>query len=258
MTNYALFLLLFSSVIVGCNTVPKSEETPWVLLFNGTDLTGWTPKFSGYPAGQNFKNTFSVSDSVLHVTYAEYDSFRNEFGHLYTDKQYSNFKLRMDYRIVGAQAPGGPVWGARNSGVMILSQSAQSMGLDQDFPVSVEFQFLGGNEEAERPTGNVCTPGTHVFMHDTLVTTHCIPSSAKTFHGERWVSIEVEVNPDGNIYHIVEGDTVARYARPVIGGDFLPEGYPIKEGERVSQGYIALQAESHNVDFKNIRIQEWQ
>jgi hypothetical protein len=163
----------------------------------------------------------------------------------------------MDYRIVGAQATGGPEWGARNSGVMVLSQSAGSMGLDQDFPVSIEFQFLGGNGVDERPTANICTPGTHVHMHDTLVTTHCIPSSAKTYHGEQWVSIEIGIRSDGNIYHIVEGDTVARYARPVIGGDFLPDGYPIPEGERVSQGHIALQAESHNVDFRNVMIQKW-
>ena len=251
--KYAVVALL--AVSLSCQNASEHEEAPWISLFNGADLSGWTPKFSGYPVGQNYKNTFSVSDSILHVSYAEYDSFRNEFGHLFSKDMFTHFRLRMDYRFVGDRTPGAADWALRNNGLMILSQSAESMGLDQDFPVSVEFQFLGGNGTDERPTAGVCTPGTHVYMHDTLVTQHCIMSSAKTYHGERWVSVEVAVMPDGNIYHLVEGDTVARYARPEIGGDYLPEGYAGRTGERVSQGYLALQAESHSTDFRNIRIQ---
>ncbi len=230
-------------------------QAPWESLFNGVDLTGWTPKFSGYPAGENYKHTFVVADSVLKVSYAEYDTFRNEFGHLFYQTSYSAFRLRLEYRFTGHSTPGAPAWGVRNNGIMIFAQSAQSMGLNQDFPVSVEVQLLGDNGTGERPTCNVCTPGTHIYMHDSLMTTHCINSTAPTFPDNRWVHVEVDVMPDGMIYHICDGDTVMRYSDPIIGGDFLPKNYPVKEGQRLTQGYIALQAESHPTEFRHIMIQ---
>ena len=241
----------------GCGGSAEQEESrPWITLFNGADLTGWIPKFSDHPLGENYKNTFRVQDSVIRVSYAEYDTFRNEFGHLFYDTPFKYYRLQLEYRFVGDPTPGAPAWAIRNNGVMIVAQSPQSMLLDQDFPLSVEVQFLGGDGSHERPTGNLCTPGLHVHINDTLRTEHCISSNSKTYHGEQWVPIEVVVMPDSTIHHIVAGDTVMSYARPVVGGDHLPDGYPFKEGTPVIEGYIALQAESHNTEFRNIRLQE--
>lgn len=256
MKHLSYFVLLCSTLLFSCKSESETTEDTWISLFNGIDLEGWTPKFAGHPLGENYKNTFIVQDSAIKASYAEYDTFRNEFGHLFYKTPFKFYRLKMEYRFTGSQIPGAPTWAYRNSGIMIVAQSPESMLFDQGFPVSIEVQFLGGLGEGDRPTGNLCTPGYHVYVKDTLATEHCMNSSSKTFHGDAWVEIEVAVLPDSSIVHLIEGDTVFTSKKPVVGGDFIPEGYPLKEGTPVIEGYIALQAESHNTEFRNIRIQK--
>ena len=90
------------------------------------------------------------------------------------------------------------------------------MKKDQEFPVSIEVQFLGGNGKDKRPTGNVCTPGTNIVMRDKLITQHCIDSRSKTYHGDEWVTVEVEVHGNGVIKHMVDGETVLEYEKPQL------------------------------------------
>ncbi|MBI3118397.1 MAG: DUF1080 domain-containing protein, partial [Candidatus Hydrogenedentes bacterium] len=127
-------------------TAAETGQTEkWVSLFNGKDLDGWTPKIKGYPLGENFGNTFRVEDGVLKVVYDAYEKFDGKFGHLFYKEPYSNYRLRVEYRFVGEQVPGGTSWAWRNSGAMLHCQDPKSMGQDQDFPVSIEVQFLGGD-----------------------------------------------------------------------------------------------------------------
>ena len=100
-------------------------------------------------------------------------SSTSKFGHLFSERKFSHYRLRIEYRFVGDQCKGGPSWAFRNSGVMIHSQSPESMRKDQDFPSRSRFSFSGGNGKDERPTGNVCTPGTNIVMRDKLITQHC-------------------------------------------------------------------------------------
>jgi hypothetical protein len=195
-------------------------------------------------------------DGVLGVSYAEYDSFRNEFGHLFHEIPYQYYRLRLEYRFTGPATPGAPDWAYRNNGIMIMSQSPESMCLDQDFPVPVEAQLLGGDGTTPRPTGNVCTPGTHIYVDGLLTTEHCVDSSSETYDFDQWVKFEVVILHDGMIHHIVEGDTVMTYRDPVIGGDYLPDGFIQKAGSRPSGRYIALQAESYPIEFRSIMIQQ--
>lgn len=256
MRAFPFIICLFIYLVSGCGTNNEVSEDAWIPLFNGTDLTGWTPKFAGHPPGANFKHTFVVEDSVIRASYAEYDTFRNEFGHLFYKTPFKFYRLKMEYRFTDSPIPGAPGWANRNSGVMIVAQSPESMLLEQEFPVSIEVQFLGGLGMGDRPTGNLCTPGYHVYVKDTLATEHCMSSTSKTYNGDEWVRIEVAVLPDSTIHHIVEGDTVFTCRKPIVGGDFVPKGYPLNEGTPVIGGYIALQAESHTTEFRNIRMQK--
>jgi hypothetical protein len=250
---YLSFLLLF---FASCTSSSDNNKDGWVSLFNGKDLQGWDIKISGYELNNNFKNTFRVEDGLLKVSYDEYEKFNNEFGHIFYNKSFSNYKLRIEYRFTGEQCPGGPSWAFRNSGVMLHSQSAASMGLNQDFPVSVEAQFLGGDGVTERHTSNVCTPGTNIVMNGLLITQHCNESTSKTYHGDVWVTAEFVVLGDKVIHHILEGDTVLTYNYPQVGGNSIPEGYPVAEGTLIKEGYICLQAESHPVEFRKVEILE--
>ena len=250
-----LFFLLLLPLIWGCQT-KTSKSSEWTELFNGQDLKGWIPKITGYPTGENYGNTFRVVDSAITVSYDKYERFSNRFGHLFYEKPFSNYVLRIQYRFIGEQAPGGERWATKNSGVMFHSQSPESMAEQQDFPISLEAQFLGGLGEGARPTGNLCTPGTHVYMKGELITQHCITADAPTYEGEEWVTMDIVARADGRIAHVINGDTLIRYENPMMGGDMannLTEGI-MQENEALNGGYIALQSESHPIQFKKVLI----
>lgn len=236
------------------------DHAEWTDLFNGTDLSGWTMKFAGSPINENYKNTFRVRDGILQVSYDKYDDFKGEFGHLFYDTSYSNYRLRFDYRFTGEQTPGGPRWAFRNSGVMVHSQSAESMTQAQDFPVSIEVQLLGQTGKNERPTGNVCTPGTHIILAGKLEKEHCINSTSPTYRGDSWVTAEVEVLSNQRIRHFINGELVIEYTHPQLDTTELDTQHLLAKGSvkdmSLKNGFIAFQAESHPVEFKNIQIKE--
>lgn len=244
-------------VLGSCNTQTSDTETTkseWLQLFNGKDLTGWTPKISGHELGDNYQNTFRVVDGNLTVSYDGYQEFGGRYGHLFYEKPFSHYHLRAEYRFVGDQHPEGEGWAYRNNGLMLHCQDPKTMELKQDFPVCIEGQLLGGNGTDERTTGNLCTPGTNVVMDGKLITDHCINSKSKTYHGDVWVTAEFIVLGDSVIHHIVEGDTVMSYYDMQIGGGFLPESFPLKEGDPVSEGYISIQSETHPIEFRKIEL----
>ena len=266
--NNFLSISLILIFCISCKEQDKSNpniEENWLSLFNGKDLDGWDIKFSGHEINDNYNNTFQVEDGMIRVVYNEYEKFDDKYGHMYYEKPFSYYKIRFDYRFLGEQTPGGESWNVRNSGIMLHSQSAKSNDLNQDFPVSIEIQLLGGLGKGPRTTGNLCTPGTQVVFNDKLDFTHCISSNSKTYDGDRWVHVEAIVLGDQSITHIVEKDTVLVYEKPQITTSYLDDdwdryGVTSKDywkkisGKLLSEGYIAIQAESHAIDFKNIEL----
>ncbi|MCP3914727.1 MAG: sulfatase-like hydrolase/transferase [bacterium] len=234
---------------------PKKGE--WLPLFNGKNLDGWTVKITGHELGDNYKDTFRVENGLLRVTYDGYERFDGKFGHLFFDAPFASYKLRVEYRFVGEQCPGGPGWAFRNSGVMLHGQSAESMTVDQEFPVSIEAQMLGGGGEGTRTTGNLCTPGTHVVFGDELVKRHCTNSTSKTYHGDQWVTLEVEVRGGDVIRHVMDGETVLEYHKPQLDESDADAQRLRASGTRnmLRQGTISLQAESHPLEFRKVEIQ---
>jgi hypothetical protein len=231
------------------------KKSGWISLFNGKDLDGWTPKITGYAAGENYADTFRVEDGVLKVSYSKYPKFDGKFGHLFSKRKFSHYRLRVEYRFTGDQCPGGPGWAFRNSGVMIHSQPVETMRKDQEFPVSIEVQFLGGDGKKDRATANACTPGTHVVVDGTLVRTHTINSRANTYPGDQWVIVEVEVHGGEVIKHVVEGKTVLEYEKPQYDQDDADAKKLIQGGNvMLGEGYLALQAESHPIEFRKVEI----
>ena len=236
--------------------LPAQKKGDWEKLFNGKNLKGWHPKIKGYALNDNFGNTFRVQKKKMVVAYDQYPAFDNRFGHIFYEKPFSYYRLRIVYRFKGEQATGGPDWAWRNSGVMLHGQSPQSMGKDQDFPISLEAQFLGGRPEGERTTGNLCTPGTHVEMNGKLVTDHCISAVSKTYPGDQWVTFEAVVLGDSLLEHYINGDKVLTYSRPVVGGGVVDAFDPVakKDGTPLTGGYISLQGESHPIEFKKVEL----
>jgi len=251
------YILLLSFIVIA-SFADAQYKGKWKQLFNGKDLGGWIIKIRGHELKENFGNTFSVEDGKIKVRYNQYDSFHDQFGHIFYKSPFSYYLLAVEYRFVGEQVKGGAGWAYRNSGIMVHCQPPSTMRKDQDFPISIEVQLLGGDSTGERPTCNVCTPGTNIEMKDTLTTQHCINSNSKTFRGEEWVRAEVLVLGDSIIKHIVNGDTVLMYSKPQIGGGVVNGFDPAvkKDGQLLSSGFISLQSESHPIEFRKVEIMD--
>jgi hypothetical protein len=232
---------------------PDARE--WIQLFNGRDLTGWTPKFSKHPLGHNLHNTFRVEDGLLKIRYDGWTKFNGEFGHMFYRDAFSYYIIAAEYRFGGNQVAGGPEWAIRNNGLMLHSPDPKTMLQDQDFPISIEVQLLGGFGKP-RTTANLCTPGSNAVMNGKLHTAHCTNSTSRTYEGDQWVRVEVEVHGDERIRHIVEGQTVLEYTKPQMGGGAVaPVDPAIKvDGTPMTSGFISIQAETAETDFRKIEV----
>ncbi len=257
---------LMSGLALCASVSAIAEEVkagPWRSLFDGKTLDGWTPKVAKHPSGENYRQTFVVDHGAIRVSYAGYDKLDGQFGHLFYKTPFKAYRLRLTYRFL---TEGGladtPAWARSNSGVMFLSQSPESMTVDQPFPVSVEFQLLGKDGDAARPTGAVCTPGITITMDRAKVKEHCTPpKDAPTVPNGTWVQAELEVLPNGEITQKINGVAVHHYADATLDPDDTVAGgakpYILARGaQRVTEGYIALQSEGHPIEFKDIQIQE--
>ena len=259
--SLSLSLVLPNLVQAGDAQNAATNNDDWVELFNGENLDGWTAKIVGQPLGQDPLNTFVVEDGLLRVNYANYKKFSGQFGHLFFAEPYAHYRLLIEYRFVGAQVRGGAGWAKRNSGVMLHSQDPTTMSLKQDFPDSIEAQFLGGLSDGKsRPTGNICSPGTEVDYLGKRLKGHCQASSGDTLDGDQWVSIEMIVNGAESVVHLVNGIEVIRYGNLQLSkGSASAKMRRTQDGKgaplTLRQGFIALQSESHPIDFRRVAIQ---
>ncbi len=230
-------------------TAPASD---WQTLFNGRDLDGWVVKFAHHDLGDNYADTFRVVNGVIQVNYDKYTEFGSRFGHLFYKQKLSHYVLALEYHFFGQQAKGGPSYALLNSGVMVHSQAPASILKEQDWPISVEAQFLAGG----RTTMNVCTPGTEIFMKGAMVKPHCVNSTSKIYGNDDWVAVEVEVFGSEHVRHLIDRRVVLEYETPTIGGGVATGFDPAikKDGTVLADGYIGLQAESQPVEFRNIKL----
>jgi len=105
-------------------TIPAAgvRETLW----NGKDLTGWTPFFKGGIAAP--ADFWSATDGVLHLA-------GTPKGYLRTDKSYGSYHLHAEWRWVGK-----PPKGTNNSGIFVMQHAP-----DVVWPYSVQVQVKAGS-----------------------------------------------------------------------------------------------------------------
>ncbi|MDI6401353.1 DUF1080 domain-containing protein [Balneolaceae bacterium ANBcel3] len=256
-------VLIFCFIISACasesDSVPEfdaSETKEWIHLFNGENLDGWDIKIAGYELNDNVYNTFRVEEGMLRVSYEDYERWNGELGHIFYHKPFSHYHIVVEYRFTGDQVKDGPDWGFRNNGIMMHSQSAESMTLEQLLPISFEMQLLGGDGVNDRTNGNLYAPGVQVKIDGVLQEEDWIEANAGTYHGDDWVRAEAIVLGDSLIQHILEGEVVLEYTNPRMGGEG-PDHYDpdVKiYGKPLTEGHIAFQAETHPTDFRTIKI----
>lgn len=251
-------LLLFLPLVLQSYQLKKNMPGTWVSLFNGKNLDNWKPKIAGHELGDNFGSTFRVENGLLSTRYDQYDSFNNRFGALYYDKKFSNYRLRVEYRFVGKLTPGAPSWGFQDGGIQYHCQPPQSIGLNQPFPVCLEYNLKGADGKGERPTGEICASGMYVEINGKRNSSYCTePTVKRTFDGSAWVVAEIEIR-NGRITHYVNGESILQFSNPRFdsahaeGRKFIAAGDGI-----VKDGYISLQSNSHPMDFRKIEIMEY-
>ena len=244
------------SVAKSLKTKPMREKNVWLPLFDGKTLNNWTPKFSGYPVGENVKNTFTVKDGLLTADYSKWSYFDYTFGHLFFNEVFHYYKIRAEYRFIGEQIPGAPDWAARNNGLFVHAQSAESMWLNQDFPSGVEIQFLGGIVPGEsRSTGNLCRSNVNVDIDGKKAIDRCIRSSSETYYADQWVTAEIHVRGSERITHYINGQQVFDYTNIRRTHEFNETQLGETTVSRdIGSGYIAIQAESQPTQFRKIEI----
>lgn len=262
MKHFRLLLIILPFFLHSCTSkkasVNKEGTKKWISLFNGKNFDNWTPKIAGYKLGENFGNTFRVENGILSTRYDQYDSFNNRFGALYYDKKFANYRLKVEYRFVGNLTPGAPSWGFRDGGIQYHCQAPATVGLDQSFPVCLEYNLHGGNGKDERPTGEICVSGMFVDINGISNTSNCTtPAVKRTFHGDQWVTAEIEVQ-NGKITHFVNGEPILQFTNPRYDTTNAAAKKLLAEGNNlVKDGYISLQSNSHPMDFRKIEIMEY-
>jgi len=234
-----------SCAVISPESCGSEQEESWIQLFNGEDLTGWTPKVCGYDLGENPHRLFRVEGGELQVSYDDWPgAFAGEFGHLFYQTPYAHYRVRAEYRMLGEQVENGPGWARMNNGFMLHCQAPETMKKGQNFPESIEAQMLAANAGEDRATGNICTPGTHVVIGGEAIEPHVVACDGASFGPDQWVVYEVEVRGD-HFRHIINGEVVH---------DYHARMDPFGSGLPLTEGYIAIQAESAPTQFRKIEL----
>ena len=130
------------------------------------------------------------------------------------------------------------------------------MRKDQEFPVSAEFDIVGGRLLGSHPTGDVCENGTRVTIAGAVLLAKCSKLSPVTIPGDEWVTILAEVQGAARVRQIVNGQLVVEYTDIVL-DDKDPDAARLLNfgGDRsLGSGYISIQANSHPIEFRRIEI----
>ena len=241
--------------------ISKAPASDWINLFNGKDLEGWVPKVKGTAAAQDPLKTWYVKDGLLWVDYSQYTGdFNNRFGHLaYQKRKFSHYVVHAEANTWGKQAAGAPDWAYQNNGLMLHSQSMESMSIDQEFPTSVECQFLGSMNKQNSDgltengiTANVCgsASNTSMIINGTRQSPGCFTAKRVKIDSAHFQVVEALVLGDSLFKHMVAGDTgkpldtVLTYSKSQTKNDAKP----------LTEGYIAIQGESAPWKFRKIRV----
>lgn len=254
-------VMLCCAVLASCGEPrpkPHLEAPPgnWVSLFNGHDLGGWTAKIAGRDAGDNYLDTFTVQDGLLAVSYQRYPRFDNHFGSLFYNTPYSHYWIRAEYRFKGKAAPGAPGWTYKNSGIQLHSQAPASMGKNQQFPVSVEMDLVGGWIFGSRPTGDVCHYGTRILVGGAPLPALCSKLSDITIRDEQWVTVTAEVNGGKRIRQAVNGAQVVEYSDVTLDDSNADAQRLLAAGasKGLNSGYISIQSNGYPIEFRRIEV----
>ncbi|MCF7958101.1 MAG: DUF1080 domain-containing protein [Phycisphaerae bacterium] len=208
-------MAILAVVFSGCNSPDASKGDGEI--FNGRDFTGWTLFIPDENIDVN--TIWSVKEGVVHCT-------GKPNGYMRTNKQYSNYRLQLQWR-----------WPAKptNSGVLLHAQMS-----DKVWPKCIEAQLQAGNA------------GDFVIMGHTGVTVKGkdMQNDKKFFVvAKKWAPSNEKEPGQWNSYDITcKGDTIEVRVNGVLQN--------VGTKTSITSGYICLQSEGGPIEFRNIRIND--
>ncbi len=220
----------------GPNQLTQAEiDEGWVLLFDGKTSDGW--RGNNKP---DFPSGWEIVDGTLHcVGTGTGEASAENGGDIITTKEFSNFRLKMDWKI----SEGG------NSGILYLGKETPGWPIYKTAP---EMQILDNERHPDARAGK---DGNRMAgsLYDIIP---AVPQNVKPA-GE-WNNIEIEVFK-GSVWHRQNGETVLEYHlwtddwNKLVAGSKFPELNPDWANVPKS-GVIALQDHGDDVWYRNIKI----
>ena len=211
----------------------KEKKEGWKLLFDGETTKGWH-SFNKTNAGSAWK----VKGEVLYLDTTKKDGWQTADGKdLTSDKAYSNFDLKLEWKISRAG----------NSGIIFF---AQEDGKHQNsWETGPEMQ-IADNEENEDG---------HVVKHqagDLYALISCSQKRVKS--AGKWNRVEI-ISQNGRLTLMVNNVKVISTTMWNEGWKKLIAGSSFKDMPgfgKFHSGKIALQDHGAEVSFRNIKIKE--
>ncbi len=226
------------------------DNDGFIVLFNGTDLTGWRGYGMVVPP-----TSWEVSDGAIHLKGSGTGEAQVEGGgDLIFAHKFQNFELQLEYKI----SEGG------NSGIFYLAQEVKDADGKEYLPIwqsCSEYQVL---DNAKHPDAQLGFDGNRqaASLYDMIPAK---PQNAKPA-GE-WNQAKIMVYK-GTVVHGQNGANVLEYhlwtpkwtqmlqdSKFREGGDF-PYAFNLLNnmGGENHEGYIGLQDHGDDVWYRNIRI----
>ncbi|MEM9108450.1 MAG: DUF1080 domain-containing protein [Planctomycetota bacterium] len=206
------------------------QNTAPVSLFNGKDLTGWTPDIPAADKDPDVSPSFIVRNGML-------VSLGNPRGSLISDKDYKDYRLVVEYRFAGK--PG-------NCGVLIHTDNDRKRAYNRIWPASMEVQMQ--HKQA----------GDFWCIHENIA----VPNMAERRKGppENWGGKQGQSrniknltdgseNPPGE-WNTMQIEAMGDRVRVWVNGDLVNDGYDAT----ATKGRIALQAEGSEVEFRKVEL----
>jgi hypothetical protein len=132
-----LFVVLHCAMAVAEDAA--TETGTWKPLFNGKDLSGFYVHLQGKERGEDPDKIFQVHDGMIHVYKDNPVGTAMPFGGIVTEKDYSHYRLRLQYKWGNKQFPPRAV-GKRDAGILYHVVATDGM-----WPTSVEYQIQEGD-----------------------------------------------------------------------------------------------------------------
>lgn len=201
-----------------------------IALFDGKSLAGWTSDVPEADKTPNLQVSFIVRDGNL-------VSLGRPLGHLVTDKEFSNYKLVVEYRFPAK--PG-------NCGVLVHASTPRY--LNGMFPKSIEVQMM------HQHAGDFWCIGENIEVPD-MENRRPRKDETQKYGGEKEDARRIVNLTDGSEKPLGEWNTMEIECK---GGEVKVHvnGVLVNHGSKstATSGKIALQAEGAEVEFRKVEL----